>query len=349
MAKVLAYWHVHALGFSNFAYSDARRESSGVTSIVLTSGNIKLVFTSAYPTYNSKSDVEVSSFINQYHCGVKRIALSVSNVTEVFETALSHGAFPVKFPVKINDEFGYIEEAAIRLYDSNEIMFINRENYTGVFKPGYRLSEVGQRGEKMLTDIDHIASELRINESQYWSEYLTKTLGTETVQKFERNEENKTGMILKVNQSMDQKLTLVIAEPASYLQKSKVQQNLDQFGQGIHHLAFHTDNIINTIKQMTENAVEFVSFPGSYYDLLRNNADFKEIDINTLQECGILIDKEGDTYLLQKFIKPISDRPFFFYEIVQRVNGYNGFALKNINVLKKAEEIEIMNLSKNVN
>jgi 4-hydroxyphenylpyruvate dioxygenase len=66
------------------------------------------------------------------------------------------------------------------------------------------------------------------------------------------------------------------------------------------------------------------------------------MDIDNLEKYGILIDKEGDTYLLQKFIKPISERPFFLYEIVQRVNGYNGFALKNINVLKKAEEMQIM-------
>ncbi|HYD22491.1 MAG TPA: 4-hydroxyphenylpyruvate dioxygenase, partial [Flavipsychrobacter sp.] len=81
-----------------------------------------------------------------------------------------------------------------------------------------------------------------------------------------------------------------------------------------------------------------------YYDLLRSNDDMKDLDIDALQECGILVDKEDDTYLLQKFIKPISDRPFFIYEIVQRTNGYNGFALKNINVLKKAEEMEVMKL-----
>ncbi len=97
------------------------------------------------------------------------------------------------------------------------------------------------------------------------------------------------------------------------------------------------------LKRFREKNVEFVPFPPSYYELLRNNDEFRNIDgidIDDLEAEGILIDKEGDTYLLQKFLKPISDRPFFLYEIVQRVNGYNGFALKNINVLKKAEEME---------
>jgi len=133
-----------------------------------------------------------------------------------------------------------------------------------------------------------------------------------------------------------------MAEPDGYTGVSKVQQNIDKFGPGIHHLAFATDDIIATVNTFTEKGVEFVSFPRSYYGLLRENPDFKDIDIDLLESNGILIDKEDDTYLLQKFIKPISDRPFFLYEIVQRVNGYNGFALKNINVLKAAEELEIM-------
>ena len=63
-----------------------------------------------------------------------------------------------------------------------------------------------------------------------------------------------------------------------------------------------------------------------------------------LFRSGILVDREEDAYLLQKFIKPYGDRPFFLYEVVQRINGYNGFALSNINLLKKAEEIELMKL-----
>jgi 4-hydroxyphenylpyruvate dioxygenase len=66
------------------------------------------------------------------------------------------------------------------------------------------------------------------------------------------------------------------------------------------------------------------------------------IDVDRLEELGVLVDKENGRYLLQKFIKPISDRPFFLYELVQRMSGYEGFALRNINILKRAEEMEIM-------
>ena len=149
-------------------------------------------------------------------------------------------------------------------------------------------------------------------------------------------------MTLNISQSTNKKLTFVMAEPDGTGTSSKILDNINKFGPGIHHLAFLTEDIISTIKTIEENNVEFVNFPPAYYTLLRQNPEMKEIDIDLLEKHGILIDKEGDTFLYQKFIKPYGDRPFFFYEIVQRVNGYSGFALKNINVLKKAEEFDIM-------
>ncbi|NQX41020.1 4-hydroxyphenylpyruvate dioxygenase [Pedobacter steynii] len=342
MAKVLAYWHIQALGFKLLAVMNPESGSPGISSYVLRSHEITLVLTSTYPPYKSEYN-EISSFIAQNYCGVKRIALRVPSVKEAFDYSISNGAFPIKFPTKTDDDSGYLEEAAIKLYDHSELVFIDRTAYEGVFKPGYKASlKAGKGGESLLKSFDHIAAEVRINESHYWTSYLSKALGTSLVQSIERGADNKTGMILSINQSADKKLTLVIAEPDGYEMKSKVQQNIDAFGPGIHHLAFSTDNLVETAKSLEKNNVDFVSFPPSYYELLRKNDDFKDIDIDELQRMNILCDKEDDTYLFQKFIKPISDRPFFIYEIVQRINGYNGFALKNINVLKKAEELEIM-------
>jgi 4-hydroxyphenylpyruvate dioxygenase len=343
MSKALAYWHTQALGFTVEAYADNETGMPNVSSYVLASNDIRLVLTSSYPTGHGTVNSEISSYIAQNYCGVRRFALRTSSVKDAFEKSVANGAVPSKFPTVTSDEWGTIEEAAIKLYDHSEIVFINRDNYSGPFKPGYMPRKASARKETTgLECVDHIAAEVRINEIGFWTRYLTNTIGTSLVQSIQRNEENKTGMILNINQSPDKNLTLVMAEPDTYTKKSKIQSNIERFGPGIHHLAFATHDIMSTIQVMKQNDVEFVSFPPSYYELLRSNPEFSGIDIDALEENGILIDKEDDTYLLQKFIKPVSERPFFLYEIVQRVNGYNGFALKNINVLKKAEEIEIM-------
>lgn len=342
MAKALAYWHTNALGFSVTAYQNADTGAKGQASYVLESNQVRLVLTSAYPTNAGQPGTEAAAFIAKHYCGVKRIALRVPLVGEAFNNSIVRGAIPLKFPTITRDGDGWVEEAAIKLYDDSEITFINRDAYTGVFKPGYAAEKTTGSPATFFSTIDHIAAEVRVNEARYWTDYLQAAVGTSLVQSIGRSAENKTGMLLYVNQSADQNLTLVVAEPDVHNKESKVQRNIDTFGPGIHHLAFSTPDLMETVRELTVRQVEFVNFPPAYYQILRENDDFREVDIDAMERLGIIVDKEENTFLLQKFIKPISDRPFFIYEIVQRINGYNGFALRNINILKKAEEMEVM-------
>lgn len=343
MAKPLAYWHVQALGFRVDAFKGIENGYPGIASYLLSSGDIRIVLTSAYPTHKSRHGNEILDFIREGYAGVKRIALRTPSVKDSFDNALSKGAIPIKFPTVHSDENGQVEEASIRLYDNNEIVFMDRSRYSGVFLPGYRKSGGGdEAGAPLFDRIDHIASELRMNQIAYWTDYLEGAIGTRLVQQIADTPDNKTGMLLNINQTVDKGLTLVMAEPSGVSGKSKVQENIDNYGPGIHHLAFSTSDIIATVRELKAQKVELVSFPGSYYELLRADEELRHFDIDELEANGILLDKEDDSCLLQKFVKPYGDRPFFIYEIVQRVNGYSGFALKNINVLKKAEEIELM-------
>jgi 4-hydroxyphenylpyruvate dioxygenase len=288
----------------------------------------------------------VQFFLNKHYCGVKKIALRVESVPDAFDRAIRGGAFPVRFPARTEDEYGSIEEASIEFLGDTEIVFIDRKNYTGVFKPGFKPSVQRKSGSgHLLRSIDHMASEVRVNESRYWTNYLQKAIGTELVQSIGAGDNNSTGMILNISQNFNRKLTFVISEPEPGNRKSKVQENIDMFGPGVHHLAFSTDDIFNAVKEMSAMNVDFVSFPNTYYDLIRTRPEFDRVDLGALQEHGILIDIEGDGCLMQKFIKPITERPFFLYEIISRIDGYSGFALQNINVLKKAEELQVMKTS----
>jgi 4-hydroxyphenylpyruvate dioxygenase len=347
MAKLLAYWHTQALGFEIIAFCDGTDgpQKKSTISYVLKSNRICLVLTSTYSDKLMLPNYEVASWLGNNYYGVKRLALHVDSVEDSFTKSISGGAIPIKYPIKYQDDDGYIEEASIKLYDFNEILFVNRSSYKGIFKPGYKTyGKAGSKQDSHLFSIDHIASEVRVNECQYWTNYLSHCIGTNIAQSILRSEANNTGMILNINQSQDANLTLVIAEPDGAATGSKVQKNIDRFGAGIHHIAFTSEDLISTVEELSKKNVEFVRFPDSYYDLLRKEDDFKGVDIDKLQELGIIIDKENDAYLLQKFITPIGDRPFFMYEIVQRINQYKGFALKNINMLKRAEEMDVMNI-----
>ena len=62
-------------------------------------------------------------------------------------------------------------------------------------------------------------------------------------------------------------------------------------------------------------------------------------EIKRIQELDILVDKEGDGYLLHLFTKPLGDRPTLFFEIIQR-KGSEGFGQNNFQSLFESIEGE---------
>ena len=132
-AKMWAYWHAKAMGFKLKAYLGPETGHRDRVSYFLEKNNVRIVLTSAV----KPSTYDVASFVERHGDGVKRWSVRVKDVSKSFETSLQNGGIPVHYPKKSEDENGYIEEAAIKLYDDAEIVFINRENYKGLFKPGY--------------------------------------------------------------------------------------------------------------------------------------------------------------------------------------------------------------------
>ncbi len=132
-AKMWAYWLAKTMAFEIKGYSGPETGVKDKASYFLVKNKIKLVISSAL----KPSNYEVASFIEKHGDGVKRWSLAVENVKEAFELAVKNGGIPVRNLKRFEDENGYIEEAAIKLYDDAEIVFINRDNYKGIFRPGY--------------------------------------------------------------------------------------------------------------------------------------------------------------------------------------------------------------------
>ena len=97
---------------------------------------------------------------------------------------------------------------------------------------------------------------------------------------------------------------------------------------------------------MRKNGVEFLEVPPAYYSNLKEKMstipEEKRIteDIDELAKHGILCDWEGGGYLLQLFTKPIGDRPTFFFEIIQRRRGSEGFGQGNFQSLFDSIELD---------
>lgn len=345
-SKMWAYWHAKAMGFKISGYLGPETGNRDRASYYLTKNNIQIVVTSSV----KPSTYEITSFVEKHGDGVKRWSLNVKNVKTAFENAIKNGGIPVRNPKKFSDENGYIEEAAIKLYDDAEIVFINKDNYKGLFKPGF-----GQPIQKIelhcedsgLQEIDHIVGNVRINEMNLWENYLNETLNFETFIEFGAGDISTqySALLSKVVRSKEgAPVKNPINEPFEGLKKSQIEEYIDEYlGSGIQHIAISSKDILKSIANMKANGIEFLTPPDTYYDMLRNKKIKIDEDIDELQKYGILCDdSEGTGYLLQLFTKPIGDRPTFFYEIIQRKRGALGFGQGNFQSLFESIEKDQM-------
>jgi 4-hydroxyphenylpyruvate dioxygenase len=347
MAKMVVYWHVKALGFKVVAYCGPETGVEDRCSYYIVKNDIKLVITSA----SQPSSYKIVSFVDLHGNGIKKIAVKVGNVEEFFHQAIKNGAIPVQYPCTLSDENGSVDQASLKVFDDNEIVLINYGQYAGDFIPGYKNIEhdwSSPSEDTELQKIDHVACALRLNEITLWENYFNNIFNSKTVKRFDerqatgegQNGEKKIGMLLKVLQSENKSMNNVLVEPDHGI-KSQVQLFIDQnYGAGIQHIAFASGNIFKTVELLRLNGVKFTKYPDVYYEKLSKK--YAKLDVGLLKKHGVLCDVLDDSLLFQIFTAPIGDRATFFYEIIQRVNNYEGFGLDNIHALFEAMETELM-------
>jgi len=342
MAKMVAYWHVKALGFELQSYSGPETGNKETVSYQLNKGDVNLVITSAA----KPSCFDILSFVDRHGNGVARIAFRVSDVQGAWQAAMKGKAIPISPPQREENDHGYVEEASIKLFDRKEITFFDNSNYNGVFRPGYqewRIEGFSPTFENGFQYIDHIAYGLHVNETQFWCNYYQQIFGGDIVQELKPGDviTEYSGLLLRLLASPNRKIFSVFVEPENKDRPSQVQEYLEAYyGSGVQHMAFATNNIFESVDAMRKGGVDFVKYPDAYYAMLEEESSLTSEMVERLKQYNVLCDVQGDSYLFQTFTKPFGDRPTFFYEIIQRTGGYEGFALGNITQLFRAVERE---------
>lgn len=342
-AKMVAFWYAKVMGMEITGYRGPETGVRDRVSYYLTQGNLKFVITSPV----DPGCYDVYGFINRHGDGVKRWAIEVDDVEKAFSYATQNGAVMVERPHRLEDHHGYVEEAAIRLYDDTELVYVNRDNFNHIFKPGFcepRQKIVLDTNPVGLMFVDHIVGNVRENEMNLWAGYFNKTMGFETFVDFKAGDigTKYSALLSKVVRSKDSTIKNPINEPFEGLKKSQIEEFIQEYyGSGVQHIAIATDDIISAIDAMRKNGAEFLDVPDTYYDNLRSRDDLNiEENIDDLQKHKILCDKESDGYLLQLFTKPIGDRPTFFFEIIQRKGNASGFGKGNFQALFESIELD---------
>ena len=133
--------------------------------------------------------------------------------------------------------------------------------------------------------------------------------------------------------------TLRIALNASQSQQTLSSRFLTHYvGSGVQHVAFATDDMVKTVRQLRANGLEMLSIPENYYDDLEARTDLPAERLAVLRSNNILYDRDEAGEYLQAYTRSFDD--LFFFEIVER-RGYKGFGAVNAPIRLAAQAREL--------
>lgn len=176
-----------------------------------------------------------------------------------------------------------------------------------------------------LRRIDHVAQTMRYQEMQSWLTYYLSTFEMEKADVIDVADPS--GVILSqalASPEGEVRLNLNGAGEQRTFAGAFLAQG---FGAGVQHLAFLSDDIFETSDILAAAGFDRLIMPANYYDDLRARFDLSEEIIKELKAGDILYDRDGRGEYFQIYSAPIWGG--FFFEIVARKGGYQGYGARN--------------------
>ncbi len=337
-AKQAAHFYQTQFGFELKAYSGLETGNRETANYMLQQNKIRILLTTPY-----MADHPLNEHLRQHGDGVKDVAFWTDDARAAWAYVTQRGAESVREPVELEDDNGRVIIASIKTYGDTIHSFVQRDQYTGPFLPGYQARSSTIKVEPVgLNFVDHFVGNQPENQMTKIAEWYEHVFGCERFWTVDDKDISTDYTALRsiVMTNENKRIKMPINRPAAGLRKSQIQEFVEYYsGPGVQHIAMDTDDIIATVDKLTANGVEFLEVPQTYYDTLRDRVGDIEEEVADLARLGILVDRDEYGYLLQLFTKPVQDRPTLFYEIIQR-KGAEGFGKGNFKALFESIERE---------
>jgi 4-hydroxyphenylpyruvate dioxygenase len=251
------------------------------------------------------------------------MALMVEDAGDAFNRAVALGAAPFEQDVAP----GEVGIPAIRGVGGGLIYFLDHKGDLGrIFDIDFEAVAQDKSSEPPigLTRIDHVAQTVRYDEMPTWLLFYTSLLNAQKTPMVDivdpaglvRSQvvENETGRL---------RITLNGAENRNTLAGHFLAEN---FGSGIQHLAFETDDILQTARNLAARGFASLSISPNYYDDLEARFGLDPTLVDQLREFNILYDRDEAGEYFQLYSPTYGEG--FFFEIVER-RGYRGYGAAN--------------------
>lgn len=313
-------YFVSSLGFAEVAESNASAEHS----VLLRQSDVQVILTEGPAT---------EDFLEAHGDGIADIAFSCDDVGETRDKALAAGAALVRSEP---------DRVAVSGFGDTRHTLVARGRGRSVL-PSARawtrasLSAAEQRGQGLIRLLDHVAVCVPGGTLADCADFYTAGFGL-TRYSSEHTEMGDQAMDSIVVRSPSGGITFTLLEQDMAMKPGQVLGFLSRNdGPGVQHLAFGVDDIIAAVHEFSEQGIEFLDTPRSYYDMLAARLPGIEVEIAKLRAARVLADRDDWGYLLQLFTRSPHRRNTLFYELIQR-RGARGFGSANIKALYEAVE-----------
>ena len=351
-ARQAAFFYAYCFGFQIDQVSDLTTGNRDSASYLMVQGNIRLLLTSGLT-----ADHPACQEVIRFGDGIKDIAFSVEDAVAAYEQAIANGAESAYEPIEMTDELGTVVKAGIRTFGRVVHSFVSRTGeYAlekvkkgGIFAPRFEgnrdlaINRYNEQNPCGLFYVDHCVGNVQLGQMDHWVSWYEDVLNFRLFKHFDDQDISTeySALMSKVMDSGRELIKIPINEPAEGKKKSQIQEYLDWHDNtpGIQHLALLTSDAIDSVEQLRQRGVDFLTIPDSYYEKVWDRVGEIGEDTDRVRDLRLLADRDDQGYLLQIFTKPLQDRPTLFFEIICR-RGSQSFGKGNFKALFESLEIE---------
>ncbi|WP_348737910.1 3-dehydroshikimate dehydratase QuiC [Pseudomonas rhodesiae] len=250
-------------------------------------------------------------------------ALRVKDSAKALERAVAYKGQPYRGLVGPNE----LELAAVRAPDGSLIYLVDPSE-GGLYDTDFNLQPTTVSCGGLLR-IDHMAMALPADSLDSWVLFYKSLLD------FEADDEvvlpDPYGLVKSRalrSRCSSIRLPLNISENRN----TAISHALSSYrGSGVHHIAFDCADIFAEVRRAKEAGVPLLDIPLNYYDDLAARFDFDDEFLSELAYYNVLYDRDAQGgELFHVYTEPFEGR--FFFEIIQRKNGYAGYGAANVAV-----------------
>ena len=268
-------------------------------------------------------------------CGM---AFRVRDAHHAYSRALELGAQPVEIPTGPME----LRLPAIKGIGGATIYLIDRyATGSSIYDIDFNFIEGVERHPEGcgFQEIDHLTHNVYRGRMQYWADYYEKLFNFREIRYFDIKGEY-TGLLSKAMTAPDGKIRIPLNEEASK-GTGQIEEYLMEFnGEGIQHIAFSCDNLIECWDRLQQQGIDFMTAPpAAYYEMLEERLPGHGEPVDELQSRGILLDgttEGGEPRLLLQIFSANMVGPTFF-EFIQRKQD-EGFGEGNFKALFESIE-----------